>query len=70
MGHEQREEEDVRAMMWRVMALHLEQADTGRDTRNKGLSEKLDLGISPAPGVDECGWGARCKSAGGSARVR
>lgn len=28
------------------MSLHLEQADTGRDTRNKGLSEKLDRGIS------------------------
>lgn len=25
--------------------LHLEQADTGLDTRNNGLSEKLDLGI-------------------------
>lgn len=28
------------------MSLHLEQADTGLDTRNKGLSEKLDRGIS------------------------
>ena len=27
---------------------HLEQADTGLDTRNKGLSEKLDRGITPA----------------------
>lgn len=27
------------------MSLHLEQADTGLDTRNKGLSEKLDRGI-------------------------
>jgi hypothetical protein len=26
--------------------LHLEQADTGRDTRNSGLSEKLDRGIA------------------------
>jgi len=26
---------------------HLEQADTGRDTRSKGLSEKLDRGMMP-----------------------
>jgi hypothetical protein len=28
-----------------MLFLHLEQADTGRDTRNNGLSEKLERGI-------------------------
>lgn len=28
-----------------MLSSHLEQADTGLETRNKGLSEKLDLGI-------------------------
>jgi hypothetical protein len=29
---------------------HLEHADTGLETRNNGLSEKLDLGIRPYRG--------------------
>lgn len=32
------------------MGLHLEQAETGRDTRSNGLSEKLERGIARADG--------------------
>lgn len=48
----------------RIMSSHLEQADTGLDTRNNGLSEKLDLGmasvadaLSAGSGVDYCDKG-------------
>jgi len=32
--------------------LHLEQADTGRETLSKGLSEKLDRGMVVPPSGD------------------
>lgn len=47
--------------MWCNKSLHLEHADTGLETRNNGLSEKLDLGIWPfasMPGGGSTGAGA------------
>jgi len=44
---------------WRVFIfLHLEHADTGLETRNSGLSEKLDLGISSSTAAWYVGCGA------------
>lgn len=46
VGRKSAIEQRGRVDNWRIKSLHLEHADTGLDTRNNGLSEKLDLGIS------------------------
>lgn len=43
---------------WRKKPLHLEHADTGLETRNNGLSEKLDLGIWPFASMPGGGSGS------------
>lgn len=45
MGKSQRRNKGAKGKGGGGAVSHLEQADTGLETRNNGLSEKLDLGI-------------------------